>query len=55
MYNVSGVLMLTLCSLIWGTAFIAQSVGAEYLEPLTFNCARSVLATIFFVTLLPFL
>ncbi|MBR4958795.1 MAG: DMT family transporter, partial [Phascolarctobacterium sp.] len=39
--------MLTLCSLIWGTAFIAQSVGAEYLEPLTFNCARSVLATIF--------
>ena len=47
MYNFSGVLMLTLCSLIWGTAFIAQSVGAEYLEPLTFNCARSVLATIF--------
>ncbi|MBQ5673221.1 MAG: EamA family transporter, partial [Phascolarctobacterium sp.] len=39
--------MLTLCSLIWGTAFIAQSVGAEYLEPLTFNCARSVLATLF--------
>ena len=47
MQNFSGVFMLTLCSLIWGTAFIAQSVGAEYLEPLTFNCARSVLATLF--------
>lgn len=47
MSNLSGVLMLTLCSLIWGTAFIAQSVGAEYLEPLTFNFSRSVLATIF--------
>ena len=47
MHNFSGVFMLTLCSLIWGTAFIAQSVGAEYLEPLTFNCARSVLATLF--------
>lgn len=47
MYNFSGIIMLTLCSLIWGTAFIAQSVGAEYLEPLTFNCARSILAAIF--------
>ena len=47
MYNFRGVFMLTLCSLIWGTAFIAQSVGAEYLEPLSFNCARSILATIF--------
>ena len=39
--------MLTLCAFIWGTAFIAQSVGGNYAEPLTFNCARSVLATIF--------
>ena len=40
-------LMLGLCAFIWGTAFIAQSVGGEYAEPLTFNCARSFLATIF--------
>ncbi len=43
----SGIFMLTLCAFIWGTAFIAQSVGADYAEPLTFNCARSVLAVIF--------
>ena len=46
-HSTRGVLMLTLCAFIWGTAFIAQSVGGNYAEPLTFNCARSVLATIF--------
>lgn len=45
--NFKGMMMLTLCAFIWGTAFIAQSVGGEYAEPLTFNCARSFLATIF--------
>ncbi len=45
--NTKGIFMLTLCAFIWGTAFIAQSIGGEYAEPLTFNCARSVLATIF--------
>ena len=45
--SLSGMLMLTLCAFIWGTAFIAQSVGGEYAEPLTFNCSRSFLATIF--------
>ena len=45
--SLSGMLMLTLCAFIWGTAFISQSVGGEYAEPLTFNCARSFLATIF--------
>lgn len=43
----AGIFMLTLCAFIWGTAFIAQSVGGQYVEPLTFNWARSVLATIF--------
>ena len=38
-----------LTALIWGTAFVAQSVGAEYVPPLAFNAARSVIA---FVSLL---
>lgn len=45
--SLGGILMLTACAFIWGTAFIAQSLGSDYAEPLTFNCARSVLATIF--------
>lgn len=43
----SGIFMLTLCAFIWGTAFIAQSVGGQVVEPLTFNFCRSFLATIF--------
>lgn len=35
-----------LAALIWGTAFVAQSVGAEYLDPFTFNAARSIIAAL---------
>lgn len=35
-----------LAAFIWGTAFVAQSVGAEYLEPFTFNAARSIIAAL---------
>lgn len=45
--SLGGIFMLTACAFIWGTAFIAQSLGGAYAEPLTFNCARSVLATVF--------
>ena len=33
-----------LAALIWGTAFVAQSVSADYVQPFTFNAARSVIA-----------
>ena len=36
-----------LAALIWGTAFVAQSMGAEYVEPFTFNTARSGVAFLF--------
>ena len=29
-----------LAALIWGTAFVAQSVGSEYVPPLTFGAIR---------------
>lgn len=40
-----------LAALIWGTAFVAQSVGADYVEPYTFNTARSGVAFIFLLIL----
>lgn len=40
-----------LAALIWGTAFVAQSVGADYVEPFTFNAARSVIAFLFLLVL----
>ncbi len=39
--------MLLLCAFIWGTAFVAQSVGMEYVGPFTFQCMRSILACVF--------
>lgn len=32
--------MLILTALIWGLAFVAQSVGMDYVKPFTFNAAR---------------
>lgn len=39
-------LLLLLTALIWGSAFVAQSVGMDYIGPFTFNCVRSVLGGI---------
>lgn len=38
--------LLFLAALIWGVAFVAQSVGMDYVEPFTFNGVRSVLGGI---------
>lgn len=43
-------LMLVLTAFIWGTAFVAQSVGMDYLGPFTFNGVRSLIGG---VALLP--
>ncbi len=40
-------IFLFLGALIWGTAFVAQSLGNNYMGPLTFQAARSVLAVAF--------
>ncbi len=42
--NLKGCLILALTALIWGVAFIAQSVGMEYVGPITFNFSRTLLA-----------
>ena len=34
-------------ALIWGTAFVAQSVSADHMGPFTFNMARSAVAFLF--------
>lgn len=38
--------MLTLTALIWGVAFVAQSVGMDYVGPFTFNAARFLLGSV---------
>ena len=34
-------MMFMLAAFIWGTAFVAQSVGMDYLGPFTFNGVRN--------------
>lgn len=38
-------LLPVLAAFIWGTAFVAQSKGAELMPPFTFNTVRSLIAT----------
>lgn len=38
-------------ALIWGTAFVAQSEGNNYMGPVTFQAARSVLGVLFLLPL----
>ncbi len=42
-FNWKNPAMLLLAAFIWGSAFVAQSVGMNYVEPLTFNCVRSII------------
>lgn len=38
--------MLLLTALIWGCAFVAQSVGMDYVGPFTFNCVRCLIGSV---------
>lgn len=41
--KIKNAFMLILTAFIWGTAFVAQSMGMDYLEPITFNGVRSLI------------
>ncbi len=43
--EMKGNLILLLTALIWGCAFVAQSVGMDYVGPYTFQCTRSLLGS----------
>lgn len=47
-------LILLLTATIWGTAFVAQSVGMDYVEPFTFTCARSIIGGIVLIPVILF-
>ncbi|MEY8332580.1 DMT family transporter [Lachnospiraceae bacterium 47-T17] len=41
-FNWKNPAMLILAAFIWGSAFVAQSVGMDYVEPFTFNFVRNI-------------
>lgn len=52
MNTLKGSLILLLASVIWGTAFVAQTVGMENVGPLTFTFARFLLGALTIIPLL---
>lgn len=48
--QIFGSVLLLICAFIWGSAFVAQTTGAEYVGPFTFICLRNILGG---VVLLP--
>ena len=48
-------LMLALTALIWGVAFVAQSVGMDYVGPFTFNSVRSFIGGLVLLPMIPLL
>ena len=51
MQSKKNIMLLFLAAFIWGTAFVAQSMSLDYIEPLTFNACRF---TVGFLVLVPF-
>ena len=43
---------LLLTAFIWGVAFVAQSVGMDYIGPFTFNCVRCIIGGIVLIPLI---
>lgn len=53
--NVKSPLLLFLAAVIWGVAFVAQSVGMEYVGPFTFNAVRSIIGGLVLIPCIYFL
>ena len=50
--KLKGSLSLLLATMIWGSTFVAQSVGMDYIGPFTFQTMRSVLAVPFLIVVI---
>ena len=48
-----GTVQILIATLIWGCAFVAQSVGMEHIGPMTFQAARSLLAVLTMLAVIP--
>lgn len=52
---IKSLLLLLLTATIWGTAFVAQSVGMDYVDPWTFNGVRSIIGGIVLLPLIGYM
>lgn len=54
-YNLRSSFLLMLTALIWGSAFVAQSVGMDYIGPFTFNSIRCFIGGLVLLPCIAFL
>ena len=47
-----GALSLFVAAFIWGTAFVAQDAGMDYIEPFTFQAVRSFIGSLFLLLII---
>ena len=50
--SIKGSLMLMLTALIWGTTFVAQSIGMDHIDPFTFNFSRTMIGAIILIPII---
>lgn len=52
MKNLKGSLVLLIAAFLWGSTFVAQTMGAKAISPFTYNAARSYIGAVFLLILL---
>lgn len=52
--KLKGTIQLLICSFIWGVAFVAQSVGMDYVGPWTFICSRYLIGAVVLIPVIIF-
>ena len=50
--NLRGSIMLLIAAIIWGTAFVAQSAGMQYVQPFTYNALRMLIGGVVLIPVL---
>ena len=50
-----GSLMLLTAAFIWGTAFVAQSKGMDYVAPFTYNAVRTLIGGVVLIPMVFFI
>lgn len=52
MENIKGSIFLMLAAIIWGTSFVSQKLGMNYVEPFTFGASRFLLGALVLLPLI---
>lgn len=52
MKNIKGSIFLLLAAIIWGTSFVSQKLGMNYVEPFTFGASRFLLGAVVLLILI---